>query len=383
MSVELTYTKKIADECITCGACKGACSYLATWVGVPKARAVPYLDGAYASEVHVPFMCNLCGLCAQMCPKDLDTGKMMQEVRERIVEEGLPLPGYVPMISENHGPDIAKENLLVIPAPSGTIKRFFFPGCNLQGYSPEVTLECAKALQRRDQDLGILITCCGAPILDGGDRDAFQGAMDNVRAAMDEAGAIELVVACSNCAKHFHDNSDIPVVSAYEILARDWGSFEGEQTDPTAVLDEEILASFVLQDPCKSRDFPELQQSVRDLLEAAGFSFRELKRSRARAKCCGQGGMVAYSNYEWADKLGQDLAAQIEGTQLTYCATCRKALGYWGTQGFHILDLLFRDPEELPQVMAAAAEEPDARAANRARSKELLSELAPGWSASA
>ena len=363
----LENTQNIHDHCISCGACVRACSFLTTHAGMPKHVSISILKGTPALDPKIPYLCNLCGLCHQICRFDLNPGAMMQEARFQIFQEGGQLPGYLHLVPEAHAESARGDDLMFSPAPSGTTKRLFFPGCNLVRQHAASTIACACALQRRDPDCGILLGCCGAPMADLGDELIYKRMLRRVREAMDACGATELLLACTNCARHFTDDSDIATRDVYGILAADWGSYEGEETTSACQIDD-----LVIHDPCKSRFFPDTQHAARDLLQKRGYVPSEPKNTGDRTLCCGQGGMVAYTDYQWADTLGKARAEEIGGTLVSYCATCRNTLCYWGLQGAHVLDLMFLDGDACQQALVAAAASDEERAANRQKVREAL-----------
>lgn len=355
-------TQNIADMCISCGACLNMCQFLKEYCEDPKEMAERMLAGSYVADTKVPFMCNICGKCASVCPEGLDIGEMMLEVRRKIVDEDLPLPGMIKFVKNQQKFVTSDEFFLAKPAPSGTTKRMFFPGCHLSSYSPEMVAASWKWINENDPDCGLLLTCCGAPSYDTGDVATYEDTVNRVRKAMEKYGAQELVTACSNCTLHFREYSNgIETVNLYSIMDEKW-------TAPV----EHAQGEWVLHDPCKSRTMPEMQEAARSLIQKAGYQFSEPKPKGKRTRCCGMGGLVAYTDAKWARKLNKVRAKEIKGDLVTFCASCREAMHPHGTPGVHLLDLLFNT-----DLDAAKAKEPHGMAdikTNQMRTRQLLDE---------
>ncbi|MCL2166932.1 MAG: hypothetical protein FWH49_06555, partial [Clostridiales bacterium] len=106
-------------------------------------------------------------------------------------------------------------------------------------------------------------------------------------------------------------------------------------------------------DPCASRYFPELQQTVRKLAQDMGYSLSELPYSKEEARCCGWGGQSFTAAPSLTRAIVDSLAAQSEKPYLTYCVNCRDILTNAGKDCRHILDLLLgidRDGQAPPTV---------------------------------
>ena len=108
--------------------------------------------------------------------------------------------------------------------------------------------------------------------------------------------------------------------------------------DPLATFSSnEILGIF---DPCASRDFPELQQNIRDLLDYMGIQTKPLAHEMEFAQCCGFGGASLIANPEFVEAA---IAGRIRETVpfVTYCTNCRDIFVARGKRAYHVLDLIF------------------------------------------
>jgi hypothetical protein len=159
---------------------------------------------------------------------------------------------------------------------------------------------------------------------------------------------------------------EIPVISLWQVLEENGDSL------PSPAIVREALA---VHDPCTTRSEPEIQASVRRLLQRLAVPVEELKLSREKTECCGFGGLMQNANPTLAREVVRRRAQRSERDYLTYCAMCRDSLASSGKRALHLLDLLF--PDHL--VSDPAARERTGwsqRQENRSRQKDrLLNEL--------
>lgn len=352
--MNLEITQNIADMCLECGICNEACDFLPEYCENPKELAEEFLAGKYVAQQDIPYLCNMCSKCATLCPEELDIGKMMHEVRIKIMEEDLPLPGNIKYVKNSQKFVTGDDLFLSKPAPSGNTKRLFFPGCGLTGYSPDMTMAAWKWLNDNDPDCGLLYTCCGAPSLITGDTEFFAVISDKIKGVINEYGAEQLVVICPDCMEHFRDDSNIPFTSLYELMDAIGNTPEGKS------------GTWMMHDPCKSRSFPELRSAARAVLSRAGYTITEPENTGDDTCCCGQGGNVAYTDAKWAAKLSARRASEFEGSDfVTTCGACRQSLAAH-TPGVHFLDLLFNEDLE-----SAKTVEPAGMADTKANQKKV------------
>ena len=74
-------------------------------------------------------------------------------------------------------------------------------------------------------------------------------------------------------------------MSLYEVMDEAWDA-------PVA----SAHGTWVMHDPCKSRNLPEMQDAARSLLVKAGYTVSEPVNTRGETRCCGQGGLVGYTD---------------------------------------------------------------------------------------
>lgn len=373
--MDKTMAQRILDECIECGNCVRHCTFLQSCFGdadpkkLPKVIAQDFLDGKFREDTKTPYMCNICSTCMTFCPKKLDIGAVMFEERKVILEEGLILPGNMKFVANTQKFVLGDDFFLAAPAPSGKTEMVFFPGCGLSGYSPELVKKIWEWLNENVPDCGLLLTCCGGPTFFSGDMKKVAEIREKIAKTLKDMGAEKIMVVCPDCQEQFLETTDIPTVNIYEVMEPLWK----ENRDPAH-------KTWEIHDPCKSRPFPEMQAAVRSLAAKAGYEVVEPKNSGKKTKCCGQGGLVAYTDGVWANKVQKERADEFDQDFMTYCGACRQTLKAQGLDGVHLLDLLLSDPDEAKKIPAASNAETKS---NQLKTKELLSAEAKAETASA
>ena len=103
----------------------------------------------------------------------------------------------------------------------------------------------------------------------------------------------------------------------------------------------ELPERFAVFDPCASREYPELQTSVRALLDLCETEWENLPFDGEKARCCGYGGHVAIAAPNHRKRVVYERSRESELPYLTYCVNCRESFAEQGKEVFHFLDLLF------------------------------------------
>ena len=138
-------------------------------------------------------------------------------------------------------------------------------------------------LRSKKPDAAIWMTCCGAPAEWAGEVDIHAAHLEEMRRQWRELGEPTVVLACPNCRKMFEEYlPELPVVFLAEVM-EEWGVEKDAALEPDNAEKGEMEAgsaqqaqSYALFDPCASRYYPELQESVRHLADAAGITWENL-----------------------------------------------------------------------------------------------------------
>jgi NADPH-dependent glutamate synthase beta subunit-like oxidoreductase len=355
------------ERCLdcTCDRCVRACEFLQTHCSSPRDLARRVTAGVEES-LEIVYSCNVCGLCANLCPVGLDTGSLMLASRREAVRRGIaPLPQHRQVRRELRA-GVSRIFSLAAGAPGRRrARRLFFTGCELPATSPRQTRDLYRHLLDQDPRIGVLMYCCGVPAEILGLEDEGEHAREQIRRAMDELGAEELIVACPQCQEVLDERfPDVRISSVWELLAETW--------DPIQRYDTLRLA---VHDPCRSRRNPEVHAAIRTLVRTCGIDIVETEFSHERTRCCGAGGKIESVDPELYRKVASRAAGEANLPMVTYCTGCRGALRDAGRQTLHILDLLM-SPDPEGKVLDP---EPGIvmRLVNRSRSKWMIRRLPP------
>lgn len=317
----------IARECVNCGVCVKECLFLQEY-GSPKELALAWGTRCQGRQRHFVFACSLCGLCHGVCPKKLDPSAMFLDMRRQVVDEGEGrLKEHKTIRAYEKRGSSALFSWFHIPEDCHTV---FFPGCALPGSRPQTLVRLYQYLGASIANLGIVLDCCSKPSHDLGDKGHFQEMFGELCQILTRHSVKKVLVACPNCHRIFREyGRGLEVEMVYEHLTHMPGGAEVSS------------ALVTVHDPCGVRFAPEVQQNVREILQGQGVVIREMKHSRSRTYCCGEGGSAGFVRPEFARAwTGKRVAEAGEDLIISYCAGCTNFLGK-RTSTQHILDLLF------------------------------------------
>ncbi|HBE44466.1 MAG TPA: hypothetical protein DDW17_03180 [Deltaproteobacteria bacterium] len=324
--------EEIVDNCLECGLCLGDCEFLGKYFTSPKELVTMYKDGNFSDRPEIPYSCCICNLCEEICPQNLNSGKMCLLVREELVDEGIgPLPQH--QLVKRTQEFVLSDAFRLVQADlkAGKCERVFFPGCSLSGYSPSLVKSSYMYLKERLSNIGIILGCCGGPNHFIGEVSPFKEILGQIKRDMEKLGASEIIVACPDCYRTFKENlPEIRLKSIYEAMV--------EMGLPSGIKLEDW--TFSLHDSCTARWEKSLQDSVRELIKRLNYEIEDVEYSRDKARCCGMGGMVPFVDFELAANITRRRLNEFHFDIVTYCAACREAFAL-ERPAIHILDLIF------------------------------------------
>jgi Fe-S oxidoreductase len=362
----------ILENCTGCKQCVEECDFLQRHCSSPKELAESFKAGKHKANPQIPYSCNICSLCEVRCPKKLNIGKMCFAARRQLVQEGLaPLEQHQPLAK---GLDWNESDAFKVALPAsfagdtkGITTRVFFPGCALSAYSPDLVLKAYDYLQGKLPGTGIVLGCCGAPAYLIADQQRFDEVIDGIESDLNELGCSEIITACPYCHNALkHHLPNLRITSLYQILEEIWIPEVGLQETNAAE-----KHTFSIHDPCSTRFEPEIQSSIRKLIQAAGYEVCELEHSRDSTHCCGLGGMAFAVDSNLSAKKAKRTVQESKHDLVTYCASCRGNLASQGASILHILDLIFGESWQEKRV-APSAEPSNAQENQRALKMRLL-----------
>jgi NADPH-dependent glutamate synthase beta subunit-like oxidoreductase len=358
-----------AARCLDCecGLCVQDCEFLAKHCRSPKDIARRVQSGSIEDDdLKMVYSCNICTLCATVCPENLDTGALLIEARRMAVEQGKgPLKVHKGIIGYfNAG--VSKTFSLVLPEPGRSrSKRLFFTGCALPAVAPQHTIRVYNELRKHYRGTGVLMFCCGAPVDLLGMEKEFAAAKEQMLRMIDNVGAEELIAACPDCAHLLKDQlPELNVTTVWERLAGKW-EVPRER--------EGVVVS--IHDSCKARHEPGIHSAVRRLLEDGGGAVEDVEYAGELARCCGFGGMIYPVDPDLSQRVSRRRGDESPLPMITYCAGCRMALAGCGKEAIHILDFLL-SPDWQSQTRAKAPGSLP-RYANRLKTKWAFKRLRP------
>jgi NADPH-dependent glutamate synthase beta subunit-like oxidoreductase len=324
-----------ARRCLSCECreCVKACGYLERHFSSPLDLTAT-LSNLHDENRFIPYACNLCGLCAQVCPEGLDIGAVILAARDQLVTRHRgPLPVHRPVLCHQRWSTSKSFILSRSPRGSERCEYVFFPGCGLAGYSPVLVSRAYDYLRQHLPDTGIVLNCCGAPTRALGDQTGFQRVRDQMVHAVRRLGSAKVILACPDCQHTIKAYApELEATTLYQVMAR-FGPPTAHTIHPGAV--------FSIHDSCVARHDTDLQDSVRVLIHGLGYSIEEMNYSRERARCCGSGGMAWYADPELLNQVIRERAHETPHDIVTYCAGCRSTLASAEKPTLHILDLFF------------------------------------------
>jgi NADPH-dependent glutamate synthase beta subunit-like oxidoreductase len=359
-----------AERCLDCecGLCLEDCEFLTKHCdSSPKELARKIRAGVEIPEtLEMVYSCNICSLCARVCPEDLDTGRMILNARREAVERSVgPRPQHKPIVNYWKA-GVSDLFTLTMPEPGRQkAKRAFFTGCALPAVMPDHTMRVYEELRRASPGVGVMMLCCGAPVeLMGMEKESGLN-RDMILRQAESLGVEELLPACPDCAHALHETvPELTITPVWEVLAESW--------EPPRKR-EGVTVS--IHDSCKAQLMPELHSAIRTLVDKGGAEVNEIEYRGEKARCCGFGGMIYPIDSELSETITKRRADESESPMVTYCAGCRMALRGVGKESIHVLDLLLEDDWSAK----AKAEAPGAlkRYWNRLRTKWRFKRLKP------
>jgi Fe-S oxidoreductase len=270
--------------------------------------------------------CDQCGICGDVCPKDIDVGSLILDARRTMVRQGDMPKAFSAFFLD----DMAHANgpgamIMTGAEPGGKCGYVFFPGCQLGASDPRYVSLTFERLKEMHPDMALLCACCGAPACWAGYEELHAEAVARIREAWRSLGEPVFVCACFTCMKMLAET--LPEIQTISLYQMDW-------TVPSTGNGTEVSVF----DPCASRGSPEAQQRVRALLTGAGYVLSPMKTEHAA--CCGWGGQYEIANPAMVRCVVDDRIHLSDAPFVTYCANCRDTFARAGKPASHILDIL-------------------------------------------
>ena len=361
-----------ANRCLLCECleCVKVCEYLAHFRGYPRryVREV-YNNLSIVMGIHhankMINACNLCGLCEQVCPGNLNMGEICREARHLMVGRGKMPPAVHDFALRDMLFSNSKTFVLSKHQPGFTTSSaVFFPGCQLSASSPQHVNKMYQFLREKiTGGVGLILGCCGVPADWAGQENLFKETLYNIKESWHKLGAPRVITGCPTCYSVFKREFPEMVVESIWTLLDRIGL-------PDQIEENIAPLRLAVHDTCTTRHETKLQQSIRSILHKLGHHVEELKNSHEITTCCGYGGLMQFANKEIANKVINKRIAESHHDYLTYCAMCRDNFANQGKRTYHLLDLIFKiEGQDLAGQKGPGYSE---RQENRARLKTTL-----------
>ncbi len=341
----------LAENCIECGKCIEICQFL------KKNGKSPAAIAKQGVEVSEAFSCSLCGACEAVCPIGLSPKEMFASRRNDAVANGeLDIDEYRYLFPDR------KNNVMNVYRSYygidyhdienvGSGGTWFFPGCTLLTYSPELTREVYRRLQTDCNCQGIWTECCSKPLIQMGLLQRAEAMQAELKEFVQKHNITTLITACPGCyyqLKKVFESCEVAVQTVYEVL----------KIEPLKRTDK---IKCTIHDACPDRFELKFASQVRQALEKSGFSIIEMKHSKKQAICCGSGGMISHFNPELTEELVEQRMNEVKqsGADILvgYCLSCVLKFDVFSSpiSVTHALHLLLDQKKEFSGAKARVA----------------------------
>ncbi|MEM3526011.1 MAG: (Fe-S)-binding protein [Candidatus Jordarchaeaceae archaeon] len=302
------------------------------------------------------FQCTVCGACEEFCHNAqnpnidfathrwIENVKVYEALRADLVEAGFVLREHQEMnsalvkLDNPYGRERAEKlgwtrdlDFKVKDASKSPVEYLYYVGCTsaLSLSTQIIAKATAKILNKLGVAFGILgemEVCCGSVAKRTGNLKAFGQAVEKNVKMFQDLGIKKIITSCAGCYRTFINDYEnklegIKVIHTVEFLT----DFFRDKPDKLKKLD--VITTY--HDPCHLGRHCGLYDPPRELLKQIS-NFREMKRIRENAMCCGAGGGVKKAFPELALEMAKNRIKEAEQTQATYlistCPFCHRNL---------------------------------------------------------
>lgn len=370
-----------ARRCVLCAcdACMKSCDLMRLYEKTPRRiYEEVYItihpgtlsrDGTWATRLITT--CNQCGVCKQACPQKIDIGDFFLQAHRAMHDKGaMPWAFHDYWLRDLHFSNGEAAILVRGPQCGEKPQYLFFPGCQMGASEPEYVKRSFAWLLEKCPQTALWVHCCGAPAEWAGDQALHREEIAAIREQWEELGRPPFVFGCATCRQMFAKYlPEIPGLFLYEKMA-EWGlassasgtagglqastsgtagglqasasgTAGGLQAPASGTEAELPTVPCSVFDPCASRAFPALQESVRTLAGQMSVALEPLEHEREEARCCSFGGHTSIAAGRYSYEVARDRLRESENPYITYCVNCRDTFASQRKPVYHILDLLF------------------------------------------
>ena len=330
----------MSRECIDCKKCMKNCIMLENYCTSPK-ELFGKIRRSGEVDIKIPYSCNLCNLCTQVCPRDINQKELYLELRKyafKTYKKAIVPLGY--KVVKFHQKNSFSKLFSTSSKKSTQVSRAaFIPGCSLMSYSPEIVMKTYEYLQGVIPGIEIILKCCGNPTHAMGDEQGFKNYYSQMHDELLKLKVTEIITTCPNCFISIRKNSpNLKITTVWEKII--------EKGIPEVLINKykDVDIIFSLHDPCPTRFDDNTHEAVREIIKKMGITIEEFEFSKRQTVCCGAGAMVGVTNNNLAVRHMSKRAKQAPTDNiLTYCQSCAESLSRGEKNAVHLLDLMFNE----------------------------------------
>jgi len=294
-------------SCIQCGKCAASCPMgFKTILNPRKLVYQTLVAGELDPQAHQELWdCTTCFTCSIRCPKEVDPGKMVIQLRTLLVDDGR-IPGTLTTVLKSV---FERGNPLVMPARDRgdwvgemEVKHlddgaevFYYAGCypSYDVRGQKIAQAMVKVFQAAGVDFGILAEderCCGSEawrLGEQGEDSLFESLVEDWEEDMEDYEYQLMVTTSPHCYDAFKNHypmngHDVQHYTQYLAQLIQEGKLTFSKT---------IERTATYHDPCYLGKQNKIYDEPRAVLQAIpGLKLVEMDRSREKSLCCEGGG---------------------------------------------------------------------------------------------
>lgn len=375
--LELGDWKDIIHRCFRCGYCKYTYDFSAlNCPSFKKHRFETYSTGGRMWTIYgllkgevswdddiadVLFACSTCGNCMENCRFDKFSHFLVDFIEQGRAEA--VKQGYCPTkqreilnrtVNEEYynpygEPNSTNEDLKRIYKLPEKAEWVYFIGCTSNYRQKELRDATLRFLKKAKINFTLIDEhCCSSPLIRTGQLTPVKDLMRHNVHQIQKAGATKVITSCAGCYRtlknDFEKHSvtlDFEVIHTSELIKE-------LLKDQRLTFNSSMNETVTYHDPCHLGRHSGKYEDPREVIsQIPQINFKEMRRNRENAWCCGAGGGVKIGYPDWALEISEDRILEAKETGATVllstCPFCRTNLTdanehYDG--GLKVLDLI-------------------------------------------